>query len=60
MNSTLSTLNWARYLGGSDYECGHSIRVSNQGKVFVCGGTTSSDIGSTSGVYDQTFNEWIL
>ena len=56
MNSTLSSLDWARYLGGTDYECGNSIRVSDQGTVFVCGATTSSDLGATGGVYDQTFN----
>ncbi len=56
MNSSLSSLDWARYLGGSDFECGNSIRVSDQGTVFVCGATTSSDLGATGGVYDQTFN----
>ena len=54
MNSTLSTLNWARYLGGTDFECGHSIRVSDHGKVFVCGGTNSTDIGTTPGVINPT------
>ena len=50
MNSTLSSITWSTYLGGSDYEAGYSIRVSNQGKVFVCGGTNSTDLGTTPGV----------
>ena len=56
MNSNLSSLSWARFLGGSDFETGYSIRVSAQGKVFVCGGTTSTDLGATPFVNDQTFN----
>ena len=56
MNSSLSSLLWSTYLGGTDYDAGYSIRVSSRGKVFVCGGTTSNDIGATTGVIDQTFN----
>ena len=50
MNNALSALNWSTYLGGSSYEAGYSIRVSNQGKVFVCGATSSQDFGATPGV----------
>ena len=50
MNNALSALNWSTYLGGSSYEAGYSIRVSNQGKVFVCGSTSSQDFGATPGV----------
>ena len=54
MNNALSALNWSTYLGGSSYEAGYSIRVSNQGKVFVCGATSSQDFGATPGVIGPT------
>lgn len=55
MNSSLSTLDWATYLGGSGYEGGYSIRETN-GTVYVCGGTTSSDIGATAGVLSTSIS----
>ena len=55
MNSTLSTLDWATYLGGSGYDAGYSLRVSEQGIVYVCGGTTSFDLGTTPGVINPTY-----
>ncbi|MCB9196614.1 MAG: PKD domain-containing protein [Flavobacteriales bacterium] len=54
MNSNLSTLMWSTYLGGTGYDAGYSIRENN-GKVYVCGGTTSNNIGSTAGVIKPTF-----
>ena len=54
MNSSLSTLLWSTYLGGTSVEAGYSIRCSEQGKVFVCGSTNSSNFGATPGVINTS------
>ncbi|MBI4717600.1 MAG: SBBP repeat-containing protein [Planctomycetes bacterium] len=48
---------WATYLGGTGRDLGTpSIRVSADGYVYVLGYTNSSDIPTTIGAYDRTYN----
>jgi hypothetical protein len=54
-SSDLESLEWARFLGGSSGDACYSMKV-NEGNVFVCGGTTSSNFPTSSGAFDETYN----
>ena len=41
LNSTLSSLVWSTYFGGSGLETGNSVTVSSNGFVYAAGGTSS-------------------
>ncbi|MFQ5668408.1 MAG: SBBP repeat-containing protein [Candidatus Binatia bacterium] len=48
---------WATYLGGSKEESGeNSIRVDRTGHAYVLMTTRSTDIPTTPGAYDRTYN----
>ncbi len=48
---------WASYLGGSGNDVGTpSIRVDAAGQPYVLGYTNSTNIPTTAGAYDTTFN----
>jgi hypothetical protein len=47
--SDLSEILWSRYVGGSGADAAYSIKVSHEGKVFVAGGTTSSNFEGMDG-----------
>ncbi|HNI44520.1 MAG TPA: hypothetical protein PK230_07480, partial [Chitinophagales bacterium] len=55
-NSDLTTLLAATYLGGSEDDAAYSIKIDGSGKVFVCGGTHSSNFPTTAGTYDNSYN----
>ena len=55
MNSSLSSMAWSTYFGGSGLESGNSIQISSLGEVFVAGGTNSSQLPIVSG-NDLVFN----
>ncbi|MBL7946884.1 MAG: gliding motility-associated C-terminal domain-containing protein [Flavobacteriales bacterium] len=44
LDPTLSTLEWATYLGGSGADAAFGIQVDSEGNLFTTGGTTSSDL----------------
>ncbi|MFZ9778153.1 MAG: hypothetical protein ACO3CI_07475, partial [Schleiferiaceae bacterium] len=48
-NTSLSTLRWATLLGGSNQEAGYGIKVAQNGKIFVTGGTRSTNFPGTTG-----------
>ena len=56
MTPTLSGLDWGTYLGGSDFEAGYSLRISNTGTVFVTGGTTSTSLGAGAGTINPSYS----
>ena len=69
LNGNLSTLMASTFLGWSDplqnqlvfpnpyNESGYSLTFDGSGNVFVTGNTTSSGFPTTTGAYDQTYNE---
>jgi hypothetical protein len=57
MDSELSTLIAATYLGGSDIEgVNCAITTDEYGNIYVIGYTASSDFPITSSAYDTTYN----
>jgi gliding motility-associated-like protein len=52
----LKTLNWATYLGGSGADALYSIKLGIQNRIYVAGGTTSSNLDTTAGVYGSTLS----
>ena len=49
LNPSLSTLRWATLLGGSNHESGYGIKTDLNGKVYVTGGTRSTNFPGTTG-----------
>lgn len=47
-------LMWSSYLGGSGQDAAYSIQLDSRKNIFICGGTTSSNLPSTSGAYQTT------
>lgn len=43
----LSRLEWSTYYGGQGEDAAHSIKLSNDGDVFIAGGTNSIDLPTT-------------
>ncbi len=55
LNSSLSTLMFSTFLGGSDYDCAYSVQLSPAGNVMVAGGTVSGDFPTTPGAVNSGF-----
>lgn len=49
MNASLTAIRWATLLGGSNHESGYGIKTDANGKVFVTGGTRSTNFPGTTG-----------
>ena len=55
LSPNLNTLIWSTYIGGSSSDAAYSIRVDNvNNQTIICGGTTSNNIGATSGTINPT------
>lgn len=52
LSADLSTLEWSTLLGGTGYDAAHGLRVGVSGAVYVCGVTSSGDLGSTAGTFN--------
>ena len=51
LTPTLSAVTWAGLLGGRGASGAYSIQRDGQGRVYVCGGTTSDIFPTTAGAY---------
>lgn len=49
-------LRYSSFFGGSAYDFGKSVRVGANGQVTLFGGSQSTDLPTTAGAYDSTFN----
>lgn len=54
MPSTLNSLTWSGYFGGSGIETGNSVQIAANGDVFMAGGTTSANTPFSTG-YDVVY-----
>jgi hypothetical protein len=54
MDQSLSTVEWATYLGGSKTDAAHSLKFDANGDVVTSGGTSSANFPTTSTVYQNT------
>ncbi len=55
MNSTLSSLIFSTYLGGSADDAAYGLKLEGNNNVYVTGGTASSNFPTTAGVFHPTF-----
>lgn len=51
LNNDLSQIVWASFLGGSNADASHTIKIDKDGNLFVGGGSISSDFPTTLGSY---------
>ena len=51
----LSAVTWASLLGGGGAEAAYSVQRDAQGRVYVCGGTTSPNFPATAGAYRPSY-----
>lgn len=54
VNPTGTELVYATFLGGSDFEAGHDIKLDPVGNAFIAGITTSPDFPTTPGAFDSS------
>jgi hypothetical protein len=55
-NSTLSSLAWSSFIGGTNSDACRAIAVNSSGQAMVTGTTRSSDFPTTTGAYDESHN----
>lgn len=53
--TTLCTLEWATYYGGTAFDDGFDLTLNSTGDIYATGWTTSSDNISTTGAFQETF-----
>ena len=56
LNSSGSSLTYCTFIGGSGSEGGQGLALDSAGCVYVAGGTSSSDLPTTTGAFDKTYN----
>lgn len=55
MNSSLSSLTFSTYLGGSADDAAYGLKIDNAQNIYVTGGTTSVNFPTTAGVLNPTY-----
>ncbi len=56
LNPGGTALVYSTFLGGADHEWGNAIAVDRSGAAYVAGHTESSDLPTTAGAFDTTYN----
>lgn len=56
-NSNGSQAEYSTYIGGSDDETAYCLALDDSGALFLAGDTWSSDYPTTSGAFDETYND---
>jgi len=54
LNSSLNTLVYSTYLGGTGVDVGNAIAVDSLGEAVITGDTTSTNLPVTAGVFQRT------
>ncbi|MCW5912332.1 MAG: gliding motility-associated C-terminal domain-containing protein [Cyclobacteriaceae bacterium] len=54
LNASLTEIYWSAFLGGSGADASHTIKLNEEGDVWVAGGTASPNFPTTAGVYQPT------
>lgn len=55
-NSNLTTLSFGSYYGGSGDDACYGIKQNSAGDIYISGGTTSSNLNSTSGSHNTSYS----
>ena len=55
LNPNLTNLLFSRYLGGTEDDAGYSMKIDDNGNLFVDGGTKSTDFPTTAGALNTGF-----
>ncbi len=55
-NFNLSQLEYASYIGGSLADAVYAGEIDEDGRLFVCGGTTSNDLSTSATAFDPSYN----
>lgn len=56
LDPSLSTLLYSSYIGGTKADAVYSIDIDKDNRLYVCGGTSSTNFPTTSGAYNTTYN----
>ena len=55
-NPNLSQLQWSTFIGGSDNDGGYGMSIGKDNRLYITGGTRSSNFPVSHGAYDTTYN----
>lgn len=55
LEPTLSNLQFSTYFGGSSGDAIYSMKINSAGTIYVCGGTASSNLPTTTGVINTNY-----
>lgn len=56
LSADLSEVLWGTYIGGTNDDAGYSIKVDDEGYIYVAGGSNSEDLPTTEGVIKPLFS----
>lgn len=56
MNSALTNMTWATYIGGTGNDSAYGVQFDSNGNLFVAGGTTSTNLNIPAGSADNSAN----
>lgn len=56
LDSNLSKLRFSTFWGGNEDDAAYSVKLSENGSLYVGGGTVSDNFPTTDSVYSQTFS----
>ena len=54
LSANLGAVRWAGLLGGPGADAAYSVKQDGQGRLFICGGTTSAALPGTAGAFRTT------
>lgn len=57
LNASGSSLMYSTFIGGNSHDIAYDIAIDNTGAAYVTGWTGSPDYPTTSGAFDQSYND---